>query len=222
MDEEFHYSALGNEEGGESWETERKKQATGVGIWTKCDCWGVGVAVTLLALFTLATMDIVLGYKQSVPTPLQKSSGCGSTPKEAKQLGCVFDLMSWCWLPPACHDESLALEHLQYGPWDWYEDVAGTRPVTEEEAETGEITPLYVEESFHQIHCIYIWKKQHRAYLGGGVIDDYVAGFNHTVHCSKTLLRQVPWHTNITTSVGLKYPTCNDIRSIPKDRVVES
>jgi hypothetical protein len=35
-------------------------------------------------------------------------SPCGSYPAEAKALGCQFDIISFCWLPPRCYDAELS------------------------------------------------------------------------------------------------------------------
>lgn len=209
MDDECLYYALGEEEASlskpaQSRESRTFHQQHGIQIGN------LALYITLLTLFGMIVVDLIWGRQSS--NPLIESSNCGATPSEAKAKGCIFDLMSWCWLPPACHDETLSREILDWGPWLWYEDVKATRPVAQDIAALGEIDILYVEESFHQTHCTYIWKKMHRAYLAQRAIDSYIGGFNHTIHCSGVLLRQgVAWN-QVDTSVVLKYPTCDDIR----------
>lgn len=203
MDDEFQYASLGEEDEEGSSGVRRRDSF----FWGK-----MGVFITILLLLTYEIIDLASGQKdQSAVVDL---GSCGSTPEEAKSNGCIFDLMSWCWLHPECHDEILSHEMLSLGPWIWYEDVGATRPVAQEVAALGEIPILYVEESFHHIHCTYIWKKMHRAYLGQRAIDSYIASLNHTFHCSEMLLRQgIPW-SQVTTSVIVKYPTCDRIRRV--------
>ena len=210
MDDDFHYSAISD---GEDSAQEAKSQRHGTifiaGL--RCELWMIVICITALLLSILGVLGLVSGPQAH--RSLIQSTSCGSTPGEARVRGCTFDLMSWCWLPPACHDEPLSRQHLDLGPWLWYEDVEATRSVTQEVAARGEIPKLFVEESFHQIHCTYIWKKMHRAYLSQRTIDSYVGRFNHTIHCSEVLLRQGAIWDQVDTSVVLKYPTCDDIRT---------
>ena len=54
---------------------------------------------------------------------------------------------------------------------------------------------LYQHDSYytsgrdHVIHCILIWRKQHRMYQSGGNIDTLVGSYGHTKHCASTLLK---------------------------------
>lgn len=202
MDEKFQYAILGQEDG------ERK-----LGVRPRDSTfWGkIGV---LVAIFSLLIGGIIYfaSREQGEEGAAVDLGSCGSTPAEAKSSGCLFDLMSWCWLHPECHDKTLSDAMLNLGPWVWYNDVGATQQVPQEVAALGEIPIMYVEESFHHIHCTYIWKKMHRAYISGRVIDSYIGSWNHTFHCSEMLLRQgIPW-SQVTTSVTVKYPTCDRFR----------
>lgn len=74
---------------------------------------------------------------------------------------------------------------------------------------------LYVEQSYHMIHCMYTIKKMHRAFLRQTMIDDYISGEKHTVHCSDIVLQNIDWK-KFDTVVGLNYPTCGDLNTIVK------
>ena len=210
MDDEFQYSAISDGEDGVQ-EVKDQHNATIVIAGVRFKLWMMGLFITAFLLSILVVLGLVSGPQTH--RNLIESSSCGSSPREAKARGCIFDLMSWCWVPPACHDEQLSQQNLDLGPWLWYEDVQATRPVLQQTAELGEIPILFVEESFHQIHCTYIWKKMHRAYLSQRTIDSYVGRFNHTIHCSEVLLRRGVIWDQVDTSVVLKYPTCDDIRT---------
>lgn len=180
--------------------------------WTSTRSWGFILFVTL-TLFALAIFDYISRPLSQKQEPLLVSTNCGNSSDEARARGCVFDLMSWCWLPPACHDAELSEQFLrENGPWDWYLDLKATLHVDQEEVAKGNTDLVYVAESYHQIHCAYVWSKMHRAYMGQGAMDSYIGSFNHTKHCSEVLLRSDFSWTKVDTYVWLKYPTC-DIRT---------
>lgn len=42
---------------------------------------------------------------------------CGSTPEEARSLGCRFEMHNFAWVPPACYDEELSSEWNSFQDW---------------------------------------------------------------------------------------------------------
>jgi hypothetical protein len=44
--------------------------------------------------------------------------------------------------------------------------------------------PLYVDDHFHIDHCMYMWMKQHRAFLRGAPMEEENWTFEHTLHCA--------------------------------------
>lgn len=107
----------------------------------------------------------------SATKPFVKPAGalqhmhCGSTPSEARALGCQFDVMSFAWTPPACFDAALSA-HVQAttGPWIFYLDHNATQPIPSHDRLTNEMV-VWTEHSYHASHCNYAWERIHRAYL---------------------------------------------------------
>lgn len=140
-------------------------------------------------------------------------SPCGSTPAEARAAGCLFDIMAFSWLPPRCHDAELSEEFRQLRDWEYYLDRNRTMPLSREKASTGEYTELYTKYEYHLRHCTFLWKKMHRALLGGGggklAIDSVTAKYAHTEHCSEMLMARRELPLDVINSVILvKYPDC--------------
>jgi hypothetical protein len=108
---------------------------------------------------------------------------CGSTPDEARALGCVFDVMSFAWTPPACYDHSLSQQFLaEQGPWTFYLDHNATQPLVFEELSDYNI--VWTEHSYHVVHCLYAWRRIHQAYLADTLLLPAELGsINHTTHC---------------------------------------
>ncbi|KAF0322804.1 Major facilitator superfamily transporter [Colletotrichum asianum] len=143
---------------------------------------------------------------------------CGATPSAARAAGCLFDLISFNWLPPACHDAALAsafeAELRAAGELAWYRDMNRTAPLTRDQIMTGEYTGVYVSLAYHLRHCTAMWRRMHRALMqgGGGLgrVDSYIWGYHHTLHCEETLLgrRNETGAGVFTTEVRIKYPDC--------------
>ncbi|KAE9579249.1 hypothetical protein CGCF415_v002387 [Colletotrichum fructicola] len=143
---------------------------------------------------------------------------CGATPSAARAAGCLFDLISFNWLPLACHDAALAAtfeaELRAAGELAWYRDMNRTAPLTREQIMTGEYTGVYVSLAYHLRHCTAMWRRMHRALIqgGGGLgrVDSYIWGYHHTLHCEETLLgRRNEMEAEVfTTEVRIKYPDC--------------
>ncbi|KAF3799380.1 hypothetical protein GCG54_00001422 [Colletotrichum gloeosporioides] len=143
---------------------------------------------------------------------------CGATPSAARAAGCLFDLISFNWLPPACHDAALAAtfeaELRAAGELVWYRDMNRTAPLTRDQIMTGEYTGVYVSLAYHLRHCTAMWRRMHRALMQGsgglGRVDSYIWGYHHTLHCEETLLghRNETEGEVFTTEVRIKYPDC--------------
>jgi hypothetical protein len=116
---------------------------------------------------------------------------CGSTPAEARALGCIFDVMSFAWTPPACYDHAFSQEFLaRNGPWIFYLDHNATMPLPFDTLSDYEI--VWTEHSYHVVHCLYAWERIHQAYLGPTATEDMgkrkllpreMGSINHTEHC---------------------------------------
>ncbi|KAK1453250.1 hypothetical protein CMEL01_04909 [Colletotrichum melonis] len=163
----------------------------------------------------------------SRPVTYLQTAPCGSTPAQARAAGCEFDLISFNWLPPQCHDAALAetfeAELVEAGQLAWFTDANRTAPsLTREQIMTGEYSGVYVSLGYHLRHCTAMWRRMHRALMqsrggegggGGGLerVDSYIWSYHHTRHCEEVLLTrfgEVDVGEVFTTEVRIKYPDC--------------
>lgn len=164
----------------------------------------------------------------SRPVTYLQTAPCGSTPTQARAAGCEFDLISFNWLPPQCHDAALAetfeAELVEAGQLAWFTDANRTAPsLTREQIMTGEYSGVYVSLGYHLRHCTAMWRRMHRALMqsrggegeggGGGLerVDSYIWSYHHTRHCEEVLLTrfgEVDVGDVFTTEVRIKYPDC--------------
>lgn len=166
--------------------------------------------IVLLALF--ATLITGAAYLSRGQWPSFHSEpgfeGCGTSPTEARALGCEFDVMSFSWLPSRCYDGELVDDFLGARAWQWFADEDKHHIVELEQVRTGSYDSLYVTMEYHLYHCQYMWTKMHRAILAGRPLDGYIANLMHTTHCGEMLLdRDV--NLNATNTIILtKYVRC--------------
>jgi hypothetical protein len=109
---------------------------------------------------------------------------CGSSPAEARSMGCIFDVMSFAWTPPQCYDHEVSQMYLQRnGPWIFYLDHNATQPLEFDTLSDYEI--VWTEHSYHIVHCLYAWERGHLAMnIGKGTfLPGEMGSINHTRHC---------------------------------------
>lgn len=134
---------------------------------------------------------------------------CGSSPQHALHESCHFDVMSFSWLPEQCFDEDLINEFELIQDWHWYADAEGTKEVPKSQVLLGEAEGLFVSFAYHQAHCVFMWKKLHRAVENHRPIDGYIGNYSHTSHCSGILLTQVGNFSALNTKIFRKFPSCD-------------
>ncbi|KIW09344.1 uncharacterized protein PV09_00245 [Verruconis gallopava] len=109
---------------------------------------------------------------------------CGSSPAEAKAMGCIFDVMSFAWTPPQCYDHETSQMYLnRNGPWIFYLDHNATQPLEFDTLSEHEV--VWTEHSYHIVHCLYAWERGHMAMNKGKgtLIPSELGSIDHTRHC---------------------------------------
>lgn len=120
-----------------------------------------------------------------------------------------MDLISRAWLPKDCFDTELTTEFLNFSEWRWYADKEGTRELSREVVERGDgPNPLFVSRQYHLVHCAFVWKKYQRAVLHGVPIEDYIANYSHTEHCTRELVEEREAPDTPDSPFWLLFPFC--------------
>lgn len=115
---------------------------------------------------------------------------CGQTAFEARDRGCVFDLMLSTWIHESCYDGEMMNRYLLEGNHTYFYDEDMVHEMPEEEARRGEYKTLWTDGEFHLRHCVYLMDMQLRAYVTGRPIEVSIYNFRHTQHCVNMTL----WH----------------------------
>ncbi|KAL8791652.1 MAG: hypothetical protein Q9195_005735 [Heterodermia aff. obscurata] len=155
--------------------------------------------------------SIPLGMTRINPSSPPALQPCGTTATTALASGCIFNLLTMAWLPPACLDRDLSAEfHEAVGAEPFYYDEAATRRIPDHGA-LAEL-PLGVKSwttrRYHVFHCAYGWRMVHRVLERGGRLESGLAGYHHTEHCTDTLMNtSVPLEA-VITRVEIDFPDC--------------
>lgn len=191
--------------------------------WLPCTPLSLMVIIASTAIIFLF-ISILVFHLTTISEPLPKPGttfgSCGNTTLTARAANCVFDSMSFSWLPAACSDPSLTSEFLALRNWTWYLDQDQTETVSLEEVVRGEHAQLFVTREYHMYHCTYMWRKLHRGVLKAqeeegnrrGVVDTYIGRYQHTAHCEMMLLgmggEESVDKAKTDTAILMKFPKC--------------
>ena len=147
---------------------------------------------TVLSLWrtgSIPTMDnhTLSSNYESVP----RSCDCGASVAEALTLGCKYDALAAAWLPEHCRDDELTAEFERSGTgpngtWEYWADIKHTQPISLEEIAALADHPdqrFHMDSTWHIIHCIFYWRKEHRARFNGKMVEPRSDNEGHIKHC---------------------------------------
>ncbi len=127
---------------------------------------------------------------QTLAESFSKWIDCGHTASEARDRGCIFDLMLSTWIHESCYDGEMMNRYLLEGNHTYFYDEDMLHEMPEEEARRGEYKTLWTDGEFHLRHCVYLMDMQLRSYVTGRPIEVSIYNFRHTQHCVNMTL----WH----------------------------
>jgi hypothetical protein len=146
--------------------------------------------------------------------PKMRTLSCGSTPDEARNNGCTYDVLGNIWVPTPCLDTENLADFKHMAPWLAYDSANATRQLTEEEMSEYLIPDGYwtpVRE--HMIYCALMWRRLHDGFeKDARLLDKHVLSMHHTEHCSLTLMEHLDMPTSfldeIRTRTEAGYSSC--------------
>jgi len=114
---------------------------------------------------------------------------CGYSPEEARNNGCVYDVMMQDWVPEPCYDSVLTEKYLAEGNYTWYGDGDGNTTISLEDMRKGEHGAAWMATSYHKAHCVFSWNKIIRALRNNRGISQELLSYDHVLHCSMGALK---------------------------------
>jgi hypothetical protein len=139
----------------------------------------------------VAKVEASMPQVSNTPTSdLGEIMHCGSNYHEARELGCVYDVMMQLWMPAPCYDSVLSERFLHKGNWTWWTDPENGVTMSDEQMKKGEHTVAFMLMDYHKMHCIFAMEKLVRALRNQWMIIPELVSYDHIVHCKmKTLAR---------------------------------
>lgn len=155
-------------------------------------------SLSVLATFLFASTH---AYLVSRPVAPDNVLDCGSTPDEAKDLGCHFDLFSYSWYPAPCYNgelhETFLAQHRDDLEWQ-HMDYS---PLATDDVLTGQHWSLHpTSGQFFDLQCTYEWLRLIRALAEERPLDRKLSDLKHSHQCSTRLLDKDKSHRNETAT----------------------
>ncbi|KAI1458319.1 hypothetical protein F4805DRAFT_145363 [Annulohypoxylon moriforme] len=148
-------------------------------------------AVTLLLIASFAFGQKTAGSGNgSIKGSSTEPTSLGTCPpdwKEAKEAGCVYDLVLSTWMHPGCFNARLHEKYkgiLRDLDFTYWLEPEMTNEVSLEAVESGEHGWVWTDGRFHHLHCAYVMHRIHEASKGETkVLDTLCRSEDHIQHC---------------------------------------
>lgn len=162
-----------------------------------------GLAASIVLILILGILNLVFTINNgpsSTPPTFQDYSiwrNCGSSASEARERGCIFDIMMTGWVKKECYHEELSEQYLQEGDFRFFYDIEGKKEMPMDLVRRGEHHHMFTNDLHHRAHCVYVWKLQALALESQArgevqLISNESMSYDHTVHCAHILVKSNP------------------------------
>lgn len=165
--------------------------------------FGCGIAINLFHLAAKAP-------RQEKEAHLFNRRTCGNTPATAVEKGCIWDAVSFAWVPPECFDQSskdaVNLE------WKWYHDSDSEHIFSKDEMTTGKFKKgeAWVSAQYQEARCVYMWRAYHILTLKGAPIQDTMRKQDISEQCVGILLGAESSNLALV-HLSVQYETCDSV-----------
>jgi hypothetical protein len=169
--------------------------------------WGI------IGLSSIIAIVLIIAVSFLRPNGLKFTKNhCGSSPDEARALGCHYELIGLRWVPDSCYDAELDEEFGNHG-WPYFLDKNATKEVSKDVVKRGNEPVIFITWEQHLTHCAYSMRMLYRRYKEHRIdhtIPSYIRDEDHFNHCLGVLnhnpATMLP--TDINTEVTVAYEEC--------------
>ncbi|XDG01530.1 hypothetical protein ABKA04_001145 [Annulohypoxylon sp. FPYF3050] len=151
-------------------------------------------AISLLVIGSFALGQKTASYNeapnQAKVTEVTEPVSLGKCPpdwKEAKEAGCVYDLVLSTWMHPRCFNVGLHEKYkgiLRDLDFTYWLEPEMTNEISLEAVESGEHGWVWTDGRFHHLHCAYVMHRIHEASKEDTrVLDTLCRKEDHIQHC---------------------------------------
>ncbi|KIM99902.1 hypothetical protein OIDMADRAFT_55795 [Oidiodendron maius Zn] len=140
-----------------------------------------------------------------------ETHNCGGSPREARSLGCHYEMNSLRRVPEECYNPELDKAFEEKYSFKYYNDSHGTVEIDKEIVAQGETDYLYVNWEYHLTHCLFAFRKLYDSAVEGGVrkkLDSSVRNLQHFNHCLEIMMDRNKSLNAVQTIVTMSFESC--------------
>jgi len=169
----------------------------------------IHILLYLSAFITIIVLSVLLVISRSKPD--LETHNCGSSPEEARNLGCHYESNSLSWIPNECYAPEVDEAWDSKYEFKYYNDSRGELEIPRDIVAQGETNYVHVSWKFHLTHCLFVFRKLfHAAVEGDGIkgLDSSVKAPVHFYHCLSIMMDRHESFDSLETVVGMTFQTC--------------
>ncbi|PSN60138.1 hypothetical protein BS50DRAFT_593919 [Corynespora cassiicola Philippines] len=158
------------------------------------------IGCVLLSVFSVSCLIIglvvVIYHNQRPGSEHERITECGASLAEFEANGCVFDILSYAWMPARCIDKATSEEFQSWlsdpqrilGPWPFFKEVSGGSSPAENRissaVEFGNRLDMDIWSTMeeHLAHCMFMFLHASRVALGEAPLWS-TDSYPHANHC---------------------------------------
>lgn len=155
------------------------------------------VVISIFTALCLISGVVILVYQSQRPRNEDKQPGeCGASLAGFKANGCVFDPLSYAWMPNRCEDHATSEEFRSWlsdlrrnlGAWPFFTEMSGgsslarNRIASEEDFGNRWGMDVWSSKEEHLAHCMFLFLHVSRVALGEAPLRTSDT-FPHAEHC---------------------------------------
>lgn len=168
----------------------------------------LSIAATAVVLLTVFKHEI--NYAQPPPSVISDQIlECGTSAQEARERGCVFDIMHYSWTPAPCFNQTLSEEYwngLVSNKIKFWSDPYKSHVLPYEEILAAKHEYSYTSWLLHLKHCQYLIHRQLQSLTYNGLVDNLSRNISHSEHCLQEIRSPPDVKTMLFT--GIAYLKC--------------
>jgi len=167
--------------------------------FSKLQCTLLSIFIGVFFLLQILTLGVSIGNGSASLSDRKYNvwKDCGNNASEARDRGCIFDVMMTGWVKEDCYNKALSEQYLLEGKFQFFSDAEATKEIPMDIIRLGEHTSMWTNDLHHRAHCVYVWKLQALALESQAqgkvkLIDSESYTLDHTEHCARILVNSIP------------------------------
>lgn len=166
-------------------------------------------SVGAMSLLILAFFGVMTFYEATIGNTSMHDNNprpCGNSSTEARANGCVFNQLTWSWIPKSCPSYA-DQDFKEYRDWKYYADLKGEVEANSDiwEKVYNNEMPLYTVKGEHMTHCVHLLLSMAQVVRDDSPTIPKLREYGHIKHCADHLLMKLSMLPDFD-KIGTKTP----------------